>query len=212
MRSKSALIEHPSVEQAVVVAHESPAGEKFLVAYLVSRGEPAPVSAELRAFLRRRMPDFMVPSVFVIMTAFPLTSNGKIDRQALPAPAAPGLVSDLPEPQTGTAFERLLMQIWKEVLGVNQIGLQDNFFDLGGHSLLVFRVMNRIAELFDSDLSLAILFAAPTFADFVDTVLENLAGKENIEQISRLVLELAAAQDVEDQQVSEDRKGIDPAP
>jgi acyl carrier protein len=153
----------------------------------------------------------MLPSAFVFLTALPLTPNGKVDRRALPEPVAPGLGSDRPSSESGTAFERLLMQIWIDVLGVEQIGLQDNFFDLGGHSLLAFRVMNRIEELFDADLSLATLFGAPTFADFANAILENLADKERIEATARMLLELEADPRGENEAHSDDRAGLNPA-
>jgi amino acid adenylation domain-containing protein len=208
---ESILVEHPAVRGAVVIARESPVGEKFLVAYLVARSEPPPAPGELRAFLRARLPDFMLPSAFVFIAAFPLTSNGKIDRRALPEPGASRPVLDRIEPQSGTAFERLLMQIWKDVLGVEQIGLQDNFFDLGGHSLLAFRVMNRIEELFGADLRLAILFGAPAFADFANAVVENFADKARVEEIARLMLDLEAAPPAKSRPTPPDRQALDPA-
>lgn len=207
---ESALIEHPAVQQAVVVLRESSSGEKYLAAYLVGQSERTASPVELRNFLRTRLPDFMLPSAFVFMTALPLTSNGKVDRRALPEPGTVGPASDRPVSEVATAFERVLMQIWIDVLGVEQIGLQDNFFDLGGHSLLVFRIMNRIEELFDLDLSLTILFGAPTFSDFAQTVLENLADKERIEEIARLLLKLEAVQGGENEAVSDDREDLNP--
>lgn len=207
---ESALIEHPAVQQAVVALRESSSGEKFLAAYLVGQSERTASPVELRNFLRTRLPDFMLPSAFVFMTALPLTSNGKVDRRALPEPGTVGPASDRPVSEVATAFERVLMQIWIDVLGVEQIGLQDNFFDLGGHSLLVFRIMNRIEELFDLDLSLTILFGAPTFSDFAQTVLENLADKERIEEIARLLLKVEAVQGGENEAVSDDREDLNP--
>ncbi len=199
------LIEHPAVQQAVVRLCENPSGDKFLAAYLVSQPDQTASPGELREFLRIRLPDYMLPSAFIFLTALPLTPNGKVDRRALPQPVALGLGSDRPASESGTALERLLMQIWIDVLGVEQIGMQDNFFDLGGHSLLAFRVMNRIEEIFDSDLSLAILFGAPTFADFANAILENLADKERIETVARILLELDAVPDSENEALSDDR-------
>jgi amino acid adenylation domain-containing protein len=207
---ESALIEHPAVQQAVVLLRESPSGEKFLAAYLVSRPEQIASPAELRDFLRLRLPDFMLPSAFVFMTALPLTSNGKVDRRALPEPGAVSPASDRRTPEIGSAFERVLMQIWIDTLGIEQIGLQDNFFDLGGHSLLAFRLMNRIEELFDLDLSLTILFGAPTFADFAKAVLENIVDKERVEEIARLLLELETIQDSENEAISDDQERLNP--
>jgi amino acid adenylation domain-containing protein len=214
---ESALVEHPTVQQAVVLVRQHPSGEKFLAAYLVSRAEQTTSPGELREFLRLRLPDFMLPTAFVFMAALPLTSNGKVDRRALPEPGAVGQAADRPLPEPGSAFEQVLLRIWMDVLGVTQIGFQDNFFDLGGHSLLAFRLMNRIEELFDSDLSLTILFSAPTFVDFAGTVLENMADKERAEEVARLLLELEAVQDAENEANSEneafsdDRVDLNPA-
>jgi len=207
---ETALVEHPAVQQAVVVLRERPSGDQMLSAYLVSRPGQTTSSAELRAYLRSRLPDFMLPAAFVFMSALPLTSNGKVDRRALPEPGAVNPASDRIMPEADTAFERLLMRIWMDVLGVERIGLQDNFFDLGGHSLLAFRLMNRIEQLFDSDLSLTILFSAPTFADFAQAVLEIFADKERIEEIARALLVLEAVPDQKNEAILDDQKSLDP--
>jgi amino acid adenylation domain-containing protein len=202
--------QYPGVQQSAVVVQGSQVGSgaKRLVAYLVLQPGAKLTGDQLRQHLRRHLPDYMMPANFVFLDALPILPSGKLDRRALPEPGAIGLASDRPTSELGTAFEHLLMQIWIEVLGVNQIGLQDNFFELGGHSLLAFRLMNKIEELFDSDLRLTILFETPTFGDFSKAVLENFADKERVEEIARLLLELETVRHAENQAVSDDRGAL----
>ncbi|MDQ7803082.1 non-ribosomal peptide synthase/polyketide synthase [Amycolatopsis sp. A133] len=131
---ETALTAHPDVAEAVVVAAES-AGSKRLVAYVVTTGTP-----DLREFLLRSLPDYLVPSVFVPLEALPLNENGKVDRRALPAP---DFVSGLGYREPATDAERLLAGIWAEVLRVDRVGADDNFFELGGDSILSIQVVSR---------------------------------------------------------------------
>ncbi|HMC08975.1 MAG TPA: condensation domain-containing protein, partial [Actinomycetota bacterium] len=161
---EAALVGHPEVAEAVVVAREDEPGHRRLVAYLV----PAPGSvelptADLRAFLTRTLPDYMVPQAFVTLDELPLTPNGKVNRKALPAPdlsalAAVGYVA----PRTDA--ERALAGIWAEVLGVAQVGVEDNFFELGGDSILSIQVVSRARAAFGVDISPRALFTTPTVA------------------------------------------------
>ncbi|HEU5132997.1 MAG TPA: condensation domain-containing protein, partial [Pyrinomonadaceae bacterium] len=118
----------------------------------------------LRSFLQEKLPDYMIPSVFMLMTDLPLDPNGKVDKRALPAPerAQPELEATFVSPRTPT--EELLAGIWTEVLGLEQIGIHDNFFELGGHSLLATQVVSRIRNLFQAEISLRVLFQNPTIA------------------------------------------------
>ncbi|MET7339607.1 condensation domain-containing protein, partial [Nonomuraea sp. NPDC005650] len=139
------------------------AGQR-LVAYLVP-ADPAvgvPAADDLRAYLAAGLPDYMIPSVFIELAAFPLSPNGKIDRAALPVPdgSRPELAGGYEAPVTAT--EQVLAGIWAELLGVDQVGVRDNFFDLGGHSLLATQTMTRIRSTFGTDLALAALFDQPT--------------------------------------------------
>ncbi|MEU7861241.1 non-ribosomal peptide synthase/polyketide synthase [Nonomuraea sp. NPDC049141] len=138
--------------------------DRRLVAYLIP-ADPAlgtPATDDLRSYLAAGLPDYMIPSVFIELAAFPLTPNGKIDRAALPAPdgSRPDLAGGYLAPATPT--EHLLAGIWADLLGVDQVGVRDNFFDLGGHSLLATQVTSRIRSVFGIDLSLAVLFDQPT--------------------------------------------------
>ncbi|MFO0762765.1 MAG: amino acid adenylation domain-containing protein [Byssovorax sp.] len=160
----AALEQHPAVRQAVVVARDDGSGDKRLVAYLVASAEGAPAPEELRAFLRQKLPEMMVPAAFVRMDALPLTPNGKIDRRALPAPESgdihgtQGLV--LPRDET----ESMLAAIWCDVLGLQTVGVLDSFFDLGGHSLLAVKMLDELKTATGKSLPLAALFEARTVA------------------------------------------------
>ena len=158
----AAIAEHPGVTQAVVVAREERGGKR-LVAYVASPAEAALDSRALRNFLESRLPEYEIPSAFVVLGALPLTVNGKVNRAALPEPdlqKGDGHGSQAPR----TAAEGLLHDIWAEVLGATAIGVHDNFFELGGHSLLATRVISRVRQIFDVDVPLRVLFEAPTIA------------------------------------------------
>ncbi|HWH70558.1 MAG TPA: condensation domain-containing protein, partial [Candidatus Sulfotelmatobacter sp.] len=161
---EAALKKHPAVHEAVVVAREDPSGDKRLMAYVVQNPGHSLTVADLRQGMRERLPEYMVPSLVVFLEALPMTPSGKIDRKALPAPE--------PERQrTGTEFvaarkpiEEQLAAIWSEVLQLKQVGVLDNFFDLGGHSLHAIQVISRVREVFKVELPLFSLFDAPTIA------------------------------------------------
>jgi fengycin family lipopeptide synthetase B len=143
---ESALLAHPAVKDAVVVARADGPGEKRLVAYVVSADGDAPAAAELRAHLKATLPDYMVPAFYVTLDALPVTPNGKVDRRALPAPEGgrPEMEGAYTAPEGDT--EQKLAKIWAEVLGVPQVGSHDNFFELGGDSILSIQIIARAGE------------------------------------------------------------------
>jgi amino acid adenylation domain-containing protein len=162
---EAALIEHPAVREAAVVAKDDGDGDKRLVAYVILHDEDAPAISELRRFLREKLPEYMAPSTFVTLESLPLSRNGKVDRQAL--------LSELeraqPEPEgvfeaPTTPIEEALSGIWANVLSAGQISIHDNFFDLGGHSLLVTQLISRLREAFQVEMAPRELFEAPTVA------------------------------------------------
>jgi amino acid adenylation domain-containing protein len=166
---ESQLAKHPQIAQVAVVARPDASGEQRLVAYVV--GESIPEPASLRRFLAAKLPEYMIPSVFVPLAQLPLTPNGKIDRKALPAPESQMTVSsaDFAAPKAGT--ESKVAEIWQEVLRIERAGRNDNFFDLGGHSLLVVQVQNRLQKAFQRKFMLIDLFKYPTvasLAEFID--------------------------------------------
>lgn len=159
---EAVLQQHPGVNETVVVAREDVPGDKRLVGYFVPRSHAVPSASELRAFLKEKLPVYMLPSSFVKLQQMPLTPNGKVDRRALPAPSAADLAPARASGKPKDEIEAQLTQIWESVLGTRPIGTQDNFFDLGGHSVLAVRLMNRIAEFFGNELPIATLLQAAT--------------------------------------------------
>jgi len=198
------LLLHPLIQQAVVCA-SGPAGlntVQQLVAYIVPSGSAAPRPEVLREFLKLRLPDYMIPAVFVSLPSFPLTANGKIDRAALPAPEDIRPVLQQGHTAARNETESKLVNIWAAVLGVNEIGVHDNFFDLGGHSLLATQVVSRMRQVFQTEIPLASIFQSPTvaaLAESIDSV--RMADTENLvaqlEQLSEdEVLQLLRAEEL----------------
>ena len=154
---------------------------------------------ELRELARRELPDYMMPSAFVVLDALPLNPNGKVDRRALPAP-------DTGRPDVGDAFEAprtpvevVVAEIWSEVLGVDRIGVKDNFFELGGHSLLATRLVSQLRAVFGTELPVRVLFEHPTIAGLVEIMLEEPARREKLEKTAIFMLHLAQLSDDEAQ-------------
>ena len=164
-----ALLDHPGVREAAVVAYERHA-EKHLGAYWVPRRYPPPAVSDLRRFLNGRLPDYMVPSVFLMLKALPLTPNGKLDRGALPEPGEkrPELSTEYTGPTQ--EIEKSLVSIWEEVLDVWPVGIHDNFFELGGHSLLAMRILSAVNDAFGVEVSLRGLLDAPTVAGLAEQI------------------------------------------
>jgi amino acid adenylation domain-containing protein len=167
---ESVLAAHPTVAEATVLAIEQTKGEKKLVAYWVpkTKDAPPPSYPEFRQFLQQRLPEYMIPTAFIPLPAFPLTPNGKINRQALPAP-------DWTRPDADRAYrapqglvELELTRLWEKVLGIQNISRHDHFFDLGGHSLLAIRLFSEIEQTFRQHLPLSTLFRAPTIASLAE--------------------------------------------
>lgn len=160
---ESVLVQHPAVQETVVTIREDVPGDKRLVAYVTpATAEQPPALTEIRLYLREKLPAYMVPSAIVVLDALPLTTNGKIDHQSLPAPdeTRSDRANSFVAPRN--LMELQLAEMWEEILNVRPIGLTDNFFDLGGHSILGLRLMARIQKQFDLDLPLATLFEGAT--------------------------------------------------
>jgi amino acid adenylation domain-containing protein/non-ribosomal peptide synthase protein (TIGR01720 family) len=161
---ETVLEQHEDVTQAVVTVREERPGDQRLVAYVCLKERRQRTERELKAFLSDKLPDYMVPAAVVELEAFPLTSNGKVDRKALPAPEL--LKEDTGEhyvaPRTPT--EEVLEMIWSEVLGLQRVSIYDNFFELGGHSLLATQILSRLRQTWNINLPLKSLFEDPTIA------------------------------------------------
>jgi amino acid adenylation domain-containing protein len=157
---EACLAKHPGLRESVVIAREDASGGKFLVAYLVSNPGPKPTVAGLRHYMQQHLPDYMVPAAFVFLDTMPLTPNGKINRRGLPEPPLHAVPDNSAPP--ADAFQLQLVRIWEEVLGRKPIGIRDNFFEIGGQSLLAARLMYRLGQDLGKTLPLAMLFESPT--------------------------------------------------
>ena len=175
------LQQHPAVRETVVMFREDEPGDKRVVAYVVADSQATAIVAELRSWLRERLPDYFVPAQFVLLERLPLTPNGKVDRRALPVPDnATQPPAEIVAPRTPE--EAKIAEIWAEVLDVSPIGVETDFFDLGGHSLLATRVVTRIREAFSLNLPLRVLFDSPTVAEIAAYV----ANARTLDEVARI--------------------------
>ena len=162
---EATLLAHPALREAVVMAREDVPGDTRLVAYFATRGSEPPATGELREHLRARLPDYMVPSHFVLLPALPQTPNGKVDRHALPAPdLAPMAAATAAFVAPDGELQEQIADIWRDVLKLPQVGIRDNFFDIGGHSLLAVQAHRRLRETLQRNLSITDIFRFPTIA------------------------------------------------
>jgi acyl-coenzyme A synthetase/AMP-(fatty) acid ligase/acyl carrier protein len=160
---EAVLARHPGVRETVVLASTA-REDKQLVAYVVLDQAAAPTPQEMRQFLGEKLPQYMVPAAFVVLDAFPLTPNGKIDRRALPAPDRDQIERESVYVAPSTPYEEILVEAWEEVLELEEIGVRDNFFSLGGHSLLATQIVSRVRDYFEIELPVRVIFEAPTVA------------------------------------------------
>jgi amino acid adenylation domain-containing protein len=161
---EAVLAGHPAVRETAVLAHRRPGAEPQLVAYVVPAPAGMPEADELRRHLGRQLPPYMVPATFVALAELPLSSTGKLDRRSLPAPDE-ALAETAPPAAPRTPIEELLAGIWCRCLGVESVGIHDDFFALGGHSLLVTKVVSQIRQILGVEIPLATFFSSPTLAD-----------------------------------------------
>jgi amino acid adenylation domain-containing protein len=185
------LSKYPRISQAVTTTHGENAKEKFLVAYFIPVINETVNASELRKYLAAQLPDYMIPSVFVQMDSFPLNPNGKVNRKVLPIPTneRPELNQIYIAPQT--PIQEILAEIWAEVLGVKQVGIDDNFFQLGGHSLKAIQLIGKIRQTLELDITIRHLFTSPSVKELA-TVLGELAGGEDIiNEIAKTIQEIA---------------------
>lgn len=180
------LSQHPAVRETVVLAREDGRGEKRLVGYIVTVATPAPSTSELRSFLQHKLPNYMVPAAFVFLDSLPVTSSGKVDRNALPEPDQNRLETEESYVAPRTPVEELLAGIWSDLLKIAKVGARDNFFDLGGHSLLATQVISRIRITFRIDLPLRRLFETPTVAGLARAIQEMETSKGASDKVALL--------------------------
>jgi amino acid adenylation domain-containing protein len=170
---EAALRKAPGVREGVVVARELGKSEKSLVAYIVSNSLQTPNKAEIRRFLQTKLPDYMVPSVFVVLDALPVNINQKVDRQALPLPTPDDLAGSQQFVAPRDEVEQQLTEIWETALGISPIGVEDDFFEIGGDSLQSIALMMKIEEAFGKTLPLSTLLTEPTIAQMADVLRES---------------------------------------
>jgi amino acid adenylation domain-containing protein len=185
---EAALLRHPEVREAVAVAREDVAGEKRLVAYVVPAGAATPVAAELREALRQTLPEYMIPWSFVILERLPVTANGKLDREALPSPqsvasgATAGVVAGEVYVAPRNELERVIAGVWREVLELDRVGVNDNFFESGGSSLLIVKLHGRLVEALGREIPILELFRHTTIEAMARRLAEKPAATAPLEE------------------------------
>jgi len=175
------LAEHTGVRAAVVVAREDTPGNVRLVAYFVGAAD----AEALRAHLSKGLPEYMVPAAYVRLDALPLTPTGKVDRKALPAPGGDAYASREYEAPVGR-IEVALAEMWAELLGVERVGRRDDFFEVGGHSLLALQIVSRVRQVLDLELPLAAVFEHPALEALAERILELKLAQFDPETVARL--------------------------
>ena len=185
---EAVLRQHSQIQSAAVVARHSSENEQELVAYVVLKEAGSVSGIQLRGFLAKSLPDYMVPSALVTLDKMPLTANGKINRKALPLPECERSTQDYVPPRT--PFERTLAEIWSEVLGVEAIGVHDDFFEQGGHSLIATRLVSQMRRSFDVEIPIRAVFEKRTIENLAFYIAELQAGEAAPDEIEKLLAEL----------------------
>ncbi|HEX9063272.1 MAG TPA: amino acid adenylation domain-containing protein [Clostridia bacterium] len=172
---EAVLNQRPEVSESVVVIREVVPGEKALVAYIVPQQKEKRISPEpIRDYLKGKLPDYMIPSFFVTLDSFPMTPNGKIDRKSLPAPENEDTASDIENIPPLNDIQKSIQDIWKEVLGRDRVGINQNFFDIGGHSLLLAKVGSKISKLMNLEIEILDLFNYPTIETLSNFIIQKM--------------------------------------
>jgi non-ribosomal peptide synthetase component F len=197
------LLNHPDVKNAALVPIEHGLGETILVAYIVPRDGSNLTIDQLNGFLRQKLPSYMVPSAFMFMKSLPLM-NGKIDRRALPKPDGKRPNLNTPYAAPVREFELKIAKIWEAVLEVRPVGVNDNFFDLGGHSLAATRVVSQVIEQFQLEIPIQALFESPTVAQMASVVIEHHYKKLGQSQLESILNELESLSEEEAKQQATD--------
>jgi amino acid adenylation domain-containing protein len=200
---EAVLSRHPAIKHAVVVVQHTAEGDRTLIAFLIAPTQPE--APELRDYLREQLPDYMVPSRFVLVDTLPLNANGKIDRRAL----AGRNVVETPEIYSASKLnptQQKLIEIWREVLHANAIKLDDNFFELGGHSLLAVQIIARVRNAFGVPVALRCLFEAPTVAGLAEVIAQYSSETREEEDVARILREVEGLSEEEAQRLLEAEK------
>ncbi|MEO1764978.1 MAG: non-ribosomal peptide synthetase, partial [Cyanobacteria bacterium J06629_18] len=181
---ETVLNQHFSVKQAIVIPTEYDAGDKRLIGYIVPKDSQVATTKELKDFLKTKLPDYMVPSGFVFLDALPLTPNDKVDRKALPLPDKSNLNLQQDYLAANTDIESKLVTLWEQAFAIQPIGIQDDFFDLGGNSLMATSMVAEIENLFDKKFNQAIFFQAPTIQQLAQLVSQEETYKNTVIKIN----------------------------
>jgi acyl-coenzyme A synthetase/AMP-(fatty) acid ligase/acyl carrier protein len=202
---ETALMEHGDIRRVAVAGRNDESHNTILVAYVMPRQETALDGAALRAFLKGKLPDYMIPTWFVFLDELPMLSNGKVNRRALPEPGSREIqrTGTAPINAPRTPVEKTLAQIWKEALSVEQVGTADSFFDLGGHSLTATRIVSRVIQEFQLDIPLRSLFESPTIAAMAALIEAHQANTLDEQAMTKLLNELAALSEEETKRLLE---------
>jgi len=194
---EKALVDHSCIKEATVTIWDDQWGDPQLVAYFVPSGGSIPTVSSLRNFLKQKLPDYMIPVVFVKIDEIPLTTTGtaKVDRRALPAPDHKRPHIDTPFIESRTAVEKELSQIWSEILSLDRVGIHDNFFDLGGHSLAATRVVAQVIRKFQLEIPLQTLFRAQTVAGMAAVIAQNQGKTLDARELEGILSELESLSD-----------------
>jgi acyl carrier protein len=199
---EAVLGQYDGIENVVVVAREGGRGDKTLVAYVI--GEAAMSMGEVRAYVRAKLPEYMVPTHFVQVEAFPLTPNGKVDRGALPALDGSRSVGNAYEAPR-TPLEMTIAEVWQEILRLEQVGIHDNFFELGGHSLLATKLIARLAASFQMELPIILFFQEPTISNLAEKISQSRVDHTDVNEMDRLLTEL---ENLSEEEVQKFLKGV----
>ena len=185
---EAVLLQHPAIREAVIIAREEANGERRLVAYFVACSAEIPTTSDLRQYLAKKLPEYEIPAVFMPLESLPLSANGKVDRRQLPAPMGDRLLSQVTYVVPKTELQQKIAVIWQEILGVEKVGIEDNFFDLGGNSLLMMRLYSQLREIITVDFPLLELFRHPTISALARRFSDDNSSpaKPNLERTERL--------------------------
>jgi acyl-coenzyme A synthetase/AMP-(fatty) acid ligase/acyl carrier protein len=199
---EAALCQHPLVKQSLVTLRADSADQTQIVAYVVPvLGDRPPGVAELRQFLKSRVPHYMVPNAFGYLEALPLTPNGKLDFQALPTVEANHVSNESEAPREESELERKIARVWEDVLHTSAVRVHDNFFDLGGQSLLAVRVISRLRDELQIDISLREFFENPTVRSLAASLNQALENPSKVPEMAQILSDLELLSDDEAEQI-----------
>ncbi|NJO94018.1 MAG: amino acid adenylation domain-containing protein [Hydrococcus sp. RM1_1_31] len=195
---ESVLSQLLEVRDCVVIDREDVPGQKRLVAYLVTENSQQLAIAQLRSYLKKQLPDYMIPSAFVELETLPLTSNGKIDRIALPQPDSTRLEPEETFVAPRSPLEEAIAKIWCQLLNIERVSIHDNFFDLGGHSLIATQVVSRLRDTFDVEIPLRSIFESPTIAELAIAIVQSQIEQMDSEEKAKF---LAQMKDISEEEI-----------